>query len=269
MADKLKHAKYFAGFDTSKVFFHIPLDQESKLLTAMLTPFGIDVYNVLAMGLSNATDLFKTCNHEVLQGLNGCTNITDDVLVYGTTYDEFKSNVISFLDHCIEEDMHLNPDQVKIDCPEVPFFGNVLSKDGLSPDNTKVQLIKDWLVPLCVPLQALLKKDTEFIWTSVHQHASDQIKLHVFNDVKLQFYDSSKPLHIEVDTSKKGIGAVMLQQDKIVPNMAKSDEIPMNLRPISYASKTLLSTESNYLNIEHELFSLLFAVTHFKHFTFG
>ena len=53
---------------------------------------------------------------------------------------------------------------------------------------------------------------------------------------------------------KKGIGAVMLQQDSTVPNMAKSDEI-------------LLSTESNY--IERELLGLLFTVNHFKHFTFG
>ena len=60
----------------------------------------------------------------------------------------------------------------------------------------------------------------------------------------------------------------MLQGDSTVPNMAKFDEIPMNLRPISYASKTLSSTESNYSNIERELLGLLFAVTHFKHFTY-
>ena len=62
---KFKHAKYFAVFDTSKGFFHVPLDQESKLLTVMLTQFGIYVYNVIAMGLSNATDLFETCICEV------------------------------------------------------------------------------------------------------------------------------------------------------------------------------------------------------------
>ena len=100
------------------------------------------VYNILAMGLSNATDLFETCIHEVLQGLNGCTNIADDVLVYGTTYGEFKTNVIFFLDHCEQEDMYLNPDMVKIDCPEVPFFSNILSKDELSPDTRKVELIQ-------------------------------------------------------------------------------------------------------------------------------
>ena len=144
---KLQHAKYFAVFNTSKGFFHILLDQESKLLTAMLTPFGICVYSVLAMGLGNARDVFETCTHEILQGLNGCTDIVDDVLVYGTIYDEFKSNVISFLDHCVQEDMHLNPDKVKIDCHEVPFSGNILSKDGLSPDTKKVEFIQQWPTP--------------------------------------------------------------------------------------------------------------------------
>ena len=144
---KLKDAKFFAVFNTSKGFFHLPLDAESKVLTAMLTPFGIYVYNVLAMGLSNATDLFETCIREILQGLNGCINIADDVLVFGTTYDESKANVIAFPDHCVQEDMHLNPDKVKIDCLEVPFFGNVLSKDGLSPDTWKVKLIQQWPTP--------------------------------------------------------------------------------------------------------------------------
>ena len=34
-------------------------------------------------------------------------------------------------------------------------------------------------------------------------------------------------------------------------------------------SKTLSSTKSNYSNIECELLGLLFAITHFKHFTYG
>ena len=118
-------------------------------------------------------------------------------------------------------------------------------------------------------LQALFKKGTMFVWITVHQRVFDQIKLHVSNDVKLQFYDANEQLYNEVDTSKKGIGAVMLQSDSIVPNTAKSDEILMNLRPISYASKTLSSTKSNYSNIEHELLGLLLAITHFKHFTYG
>ena len=64
-------------------------------MTAMLMPFGICVCNILAMGLSNATDLFETYIHEVLQGLNVCTNIADSILVSDTTYEEFKNNVLA------------------------------------------------------------------------------------------------------------------------------------------------------------------------------
>ena len=293
VVDKLCDAKYFAVFDTSKGFFHVLLYQESKLLMAMLTPLGIYVYNMLAMGLSKVTDLFETCIREILEGLTSVTNIADDVLIFGRTETELKSNVISFLDRCVEQDMHLNPDKIQINCTEIPFFGNTLSKDGLSPDMNKVKLIQEWLTPtnqkelqsflgtinylsrflpflsdLRAPLQNLLKKDSEFIWTNIHQQMFDQLKLHVSNDGKLNFYDSNRPLYIEVDTLKKGIGAVMLQEDSIVKNTSKCD-IPNNLHPVSYASKTLSSTESNYSNIEHELLGVLFAITHFEHFTYG
>ena len=100
----LKDAVHFAVFDSTKGFFYVPLDEASKLLTAMLTPVGIYIYNVLAMGLSNATDIFKFCIHQILEGLNGTINIADDVLVYGCDYNSFKSNVIGFLDRCMEKD---------------------------------------------------------------------------------------------------------------------------------------------------------------------
>ena len=62
----------------------------------------------------------------------------------------------------------------------------------------------------------------------------------------------------------------MLQEDPIVKDDSKpGGNIPTNLRPISYASKTLSLAESNYSNMEHELLGLLFAITHFKHFTYG
>ena len=48
IVDRLKGAVLFAVFDTTKGFFHIPMDTDSKLLTAVLTPYGIYIYNVLA-----------------------------------------------------------------------------------------------------------------------------------------------------------------------------------------------------------------------------
>ena len=159
------------------------MDEKSKLLTVMLTPYGIYIYNVLAMGLTDATDIFELCIHQLIQDLQGVLNIADDILVFGRTREEFNSNVISFLDQCVKEDIHLNPDKVQINMDNVPFFGHVLTKDGIQPDESNVKLILDWPVPenwkelqqfmgsvnylskllaflsdLYAPLQALLKK---------------------------------------------------------------------------------------------------------------
>ena len=48
---------------------------------------------------------------------------------------KFQNNVISFLDHCVERDLHLNPDKIQIDVASVPFFGQTLTMQGLKMDH--------------------------------------------------------------------------------------------------------------------------------------
>ena len=57
---KLKNSKHFSVFDAIKGFFHLPLSGKSKLLTTMLTPIGLYVFNILDMELANANDLFES-----------------------------------------------------------------------------------------------------------------------------------------------------------------------------------------------------------------
>ena len=77
MKGKLKDATHFTIFDSTKSFFNVPLDEASQKLMARLTPIGMFVYNVLAMGLSNTTDIFETCMREIVKDLNGVVNIAD------------------------------------------------------------------------------------------------------------------------------------------------------------------------------------------------
>ena len=113
-----------------------------------------------------------------------------------------------------------------------------------------------------------MKSNSEFIWTQVHDKAFENPKEAICKDITLQFFDSDLPLYIEADASQKGIRAIMLQPDKSHKNTSNT-EIPNNLRPVAYASKTLTSCESNYSNIERELLGVLFSVLQFKHFTYG
>ena len=159
----------------------------------MLTPESVYVFKVLAVGLCNAGDLFKSALRDLLSGLPDVKNIANDILVFGYTQEEHDANVIRFLEGCLEINLHLNPDKVKINCKSVPFFGMVLTADGIKPDPKKVETIKKWPMPQNVtelqsflgsvnylshfipglsqlrkPLQVLTKKNSEYVWTDVH-----------------------------------------------------------------------------------------------------
>ena len=95
-----------------------------------------------------------------------------------------------------------------------------------------------------------------------------EVKLAVSKDCLIQFYNPHKPLYIECDALKQGIGYVLLQPDDNIPSTLK-DGIPTNLRPVAYVSKSLSEAEQNYVNIEHELLGAVFAIETFKHFTYG
>ena len=114
----------------------------------------------------------------------------------------------------------------------------------------------------------MLKSSNKFVWLKVHDEAFKTLKNATVKDVTLKYFDSNLPIYTETDTSKKGIGVVMLQPDNSVENTSRT-EVPNNLRPVFYASKTLTATESNYSNIEHEMLRVVFSVLHFKHFTYG
>ena len=205
--------------------------------------------NVPAMGLSNSNDLFVSALRELLQGLEGVVNITNDILVFGPTQHEYNINVITFMERCLEVNLKLNLRKIRLNCFEVPFFGQGISAEGIKPDANKVKAIKDWPVPsnvkelqsflglvkylssfvpklssLRAQLQPLVIANTDFIWLKSHSEAFERIKNTISNDCLLQFYGVSHPLLIECDASKKGLGCILLQpMGKNITNQDISD----------------------------------------------
>ena len=106
-----------------------------------------------------------------------------------STQQEHDSNVITFLGRCLEVNLKFNLSKIRLNCSEVPFFGQHISAEGIKPDPSKVKTIKDWPVPsngkelqsflgsvnylshfvpelssLRTLLQPLVRTDTDFIW---------------------------------------------------------------------------------------------------------
>ena len=92
------------------------------------------------------------------------------------------------------------------------------------------------------PLRSLLKKETEFLWDEPQSRAFERVKQTITQSPVLAYYDPKKELTLEVDSSKDGIGACLMQEN----------------RPIAFASKSLTLAEIGYAQIEKELLAILF-----------
>ena len=75
--------KCFSLLGVCEGFLHIPLDEKSSLQTTMHTSYGRYRWQRLPFGISSAAEEFQKRLLDALEGLEGITCITDDVLVYG------------------------------------------------------------------------------------------------------------------------------------------------------------------------------------------
>ena len=103
------------------------------------------------------------------------------------------------------------------------------------------------------PLCGLLKKDVEFTWNETYQDTFDSVKSLVCSNTTLCYFDVCRPVIIQVDASKKGLGAALLQDGC----------------PVAFTSKVLSPTEQYYANIEHELLTCVFGAEQFCTYVFG
>ncbi len=73
----------------------------------------------------------------------------------------------------------------------------------------------------------------------------------------LVFFDPSRKTKISTDSSKNGIGAVLLQSDG------------EDWRPVAYASRAMTSAECRYAQIEKECLGLVYGFEKFHSYVFG
>lgn len=108
------------------------------------------------------------------------------------------------------------------------------------------------------PLNRLLGKTVSRNWTAQCQAAFQEAKNLLSSDKVLVHYDPSLPMFLAADASSYGIGAVIAHK---YPDGTE--------KPISFASRTLSSTEQKYSQLEKEALAIIFGVKKFHKFIFG
>ena len=281
---ELGKAKIFSTVDTKKGFWHIKLNESSSYLTTFWTPFGRYRWLRMPFGIAPAPEIFQMKMQHILQGLKGIEIMADDIVIYGCgdndaeALQDHNKNFENLLKRLKQENIKLNPEKLKLCQKSIKFYGHILSQDGLKPDEKKIEAVRNFPEPKdkkdlqrflgmitylgrFIPklstevrqLRNLLSNKEDWSWNKIHLDEFNRIKAKITTSNTLKYYDKGKPVTIECDASAYGLGAALYQDN----------------HAISFASRTLTKTESNYAQIEKELLAVVFACIRFDQFIIG
>ena len=272
--------------------------KKSSHLTTFICPSSQYQYKHLPFGAAPVGDMFQHKKDETFSDMPNVFGIVDDILVIG--YDEDGADrdvaVHKVLWHCEEVSLKLNKEKCHFRCMSTPFFGEVISREGIQPDPQKIKALMDMPAPknkkelqafsgiinylgkfspgttdVCDPLHKLTSSKVTWTWNMSYQalfnKANSLIKAEP--DMCIKYYDDTKPLYLETDASRVGLGVALLQMCE--GTACQKDIAPDNttLHPTVFASKSLTSAEHRYINIEREALGILHGLKKFHHYCFS
>ena len=103
------------------------------------------------------------------------------------------------------------------------------------------------------PIHQLTRKDVEFNWSKECDDAFKRLKQKMSNSPVLGYYNPEEELVLQVDSSEKGLGAVLLQEGK----------------PLEYPSRNLRTNERKWSQLEKETLAIVFGLEKFDQYTYG
>lgn len=278
ITSKLNGATVFSKLDMNNGFHQLELSPESRNITVFSTHVGLRRYKRLNYGISASPEIFNNEVRQVLDGLNGCINISDDIIIFGKTQQEHDKNLQAVFERFKEKNLTLNKNKCLFNQKQVKFFGYIFSENGMSADPTMVESIKSAQRPttpsevksllgmtgyvsrfipqystITEPLRRLTRQNEAWIWSDEQENAFQTLKDKLTSDTVMSYFDPSKETELWVDGSPVGLGAILCQENKIV----------------AYASRALSPVEQRYSQTERECLAIVYGVEHFHLFLFG
>jgi hypothetical protein len=142
--------KYFGLMDLTKGYYQAPLSEASKHYTAFITASALYEWNRVPMGLMGAPSYFqRIMTSIVLAGLIGhsCAVYIDDIIIYGTTTEEYLKNLELVLMRLSKHRLTVNPGKTHLGLREIEYVGHIIDDKGLTFSRERLQEIIDFPLP--------------------------------------------------------------------------------------------------------------------------
>ncbi|GJT36883.1 putative reverse transcriptase domain-containing protein [Tanacetum coccineum] len=254
--------------------------EEDISKTAFRTRYGHYEFQVMPFGLTNAPAVFMDLMNRVCKPYLDKFVIVfiDDILIYSKNKQEHEEHLKIILELLKKEELYAKFSKCEFWIPKVQFLGHVIDNKGIHVDPAKIESVKDWASPktpteirqflglagyyrrfiegfskIAKPMTKLTQKKVKFEWGDKQEAAFQLLKQKLCSAPILALPEGSEDFIVYCDASKKGLGAVLMQREKV----------------ISYASRQLKIHEKNYTTHDLELGAVVFALKIWRHYLYG
>ena len=147
---ELGQAKVFSKLDLNQGYHQSELMPESRYITTFSTHVGLRRHKRLNFSVNSAAEIFQEAIKSVIEGIPGSLNISDDIIVFGSSQEDHDQHLKCVLERLRKHNLTLNRSKCEFNKSSLVYFGYTFSECGVSPDPKKVDAIRNVEAPKSV-----------------------------------------------------------------------------------------------------------------------
>jgi hypothetical protein len=235
--DKMKGVAVFSKIDLRSGYHQLRIKEGDIPKTTFQIRFGHYEFVIIPFGLTNAPIVFMSLMNDIFgKYLDHFVQVfLDEILIYSKNEREHEEHLRVVLSCLRENKLYGKLSKCSLFQKEIHYLGHIISGEGISFDPEKVKAIMEWPVPknahevrsfmglagyyrrfvegfskIAKPITTLQRKGVRYEWTEECDSEFIELKRLLTSVPILRVPDMEKDFTVCTDTSKQGLGAVLM-----------------------------------------------------------
>nr|GFB98635.1 putative reverse transcriptase domain-containing protein [Tanacetum cinerariifolium] len=241
--DQLQGSRVYSKIDLRSGYHQLRVREEDIPKTAFRTRYGHYEFQVMPFGLTNAPAVFMDLMNRVCKPYLDRFVIVfiDDILIYSKNRKEHEGHLKMILKLLKEEELYAKFSKCEFWLSKVQFLGHVIDSEGIHVDPAKIEVIKDWESPktpteirqflgLAGYYRRFIEGFLKIARPMTKLTQKSLLKQKLCSVLILALPEGSENFVVYCDASHKGLGAVLMQKEKVIAYASRQLKKELNMR---------------------------------------
>lgn len=285
LLDAPRKARMYTKLDLRHAYHLVRIAEGDEWKTVFRTRYGSFEWMVMPFGLTNSPAAFQRFMNDIFSDLLDVNVIVylDDILIYSDDMSKHTQHVREVLRRLRKNGLYARADKCEFHSETVEYLGYILSPEGLTMSQDKIDTIQKWPEPrkikeiqsflgfanfyrrfiqnyseIVVPLTRLTRKSTPWNFNDNCRESFNKLKKAFTTAPVLTHWIPNTQIIVETDASDYALGTIL---SIITPDK--------EIHPVAFHSRTFTAPELNYDTHDKELLAIFEAFRVWRHYLEG